>query len=84
MWREYLINFGNLLINILLVLIFIRVLLSWIPASLGKFRVFIYEVTEPILGPLRKLIPPMGGMLDLSPIVAFLILTIIQNLINRL
>jgi YggT family protein len=84
MWREYLVNFGNLLINILLVLIFIRVLLSWIPAGLGRFRVFIYEVTEPILGPLRRVIPPMGGMLDLSPIVAFIILTIIQNLINRL
>jgi YggT family protein len=83
MIKIYLINFANLLINILLVLIFVRVILSWIPSGLGRFRVFIYEVTEPILYPLRKFIPPVGGMLDLSPIVAFLILTIIQSFINR-
>lgn len=84
MIKDYLINFTNLFINILIVLIFIRVILSWIPKGLGKFSVFIFETTEPLLRPLRKIIPPLGGALDLSPIIAFLILQIIQSFINRL
>jgi YggT family protein len=76
--KLYLVNFLNLLINAFMLLIFIRVLLSWIPANLGRFRQILNDLTEPILGPARKLIPPIGG-LDLSPLVVFIILQIIQS-----
>lgn len=56
--------------------IFARILLSWFPISQGGAMAsvfsFLYGITEPVLGPLRRVLPPVrfGGMaLDLSPIV---------------
>ena len=40
----------------------------------------IWQLTEPVMGPLRKVIPPMGG-LDFSPIFIFIIIGLIQNLL---
>lgn len=42
---------------------------------------FIYEVTEPVLGFFRRIIPPIG-VIDISPLVAILVLEMIQNLID--
>jgi YggT family protein len=54
------------------VLVFIRILLSWFPLQPGGIAAqifsFVYTLTEPVLGPLRRTIPPVG-MLDLSPLV---------------
>lgn len=60
-----------------------RVLLSWIqPNSTNRFVVqsiqFIYQVTEPVLAPLRQVIPPIGG-LDLSVLVVFFGIRILQG-----
>jgi len=81
--KELSVNFINLLTNIMMVLIFIRVILSWLPGKAEKFQAFIFSTTEPILGPIRKLIPPLGGMMDLSPIIAYLLLFLIQEVISR-
>ena len=55
-------------------LILIRIFLSWIPIPLGGISQFIYQTTEPILGPARELLrkSPLGGgmMLDFSPVIA--------------
>jgi YggT family protein len=40
--------------------------------------VLLHQVTEPILAPARRLIPPIGG-LDLSPILVFMILTVVRD-----
>lgn len=55
-----------------------RIILSWIPirpgSPLAPVGEFIYRITEPVLGPLRRAIPPvrMGAMaLDLSPMIVF-------------
>jgi YggT family protein len=42
---------------------------------------FIYEVTEPVLGLFRRIIPPIG-IIDISPLVAILVLEMVQNLIK--
>ena len=62
--------------NIYFLLIFVRILFSWFPVTPGTTLAQIYSVlfavTEPVLGPLRRAIPPvrMGGMgLDLSPLI---------------
>ncbi len=62
---------------VLLVAILARVVLSWIP-SMANSPVYtvIHEVTEPILAPIRQILPRIG-MLDLSPMVATFILIII-------
>ncbi len=71
-------------IQVLDLLIMIRVLMSWILRGQGnKFTEIIYELTEPLLMPFRKLQYKLGinGMLDFSPIFAFLTLSIIRSMI---
>ncbi len=72
------------LLNIYLLLIFARILFSWIRVEPGTPVASIYSVvfnlTEPVLGPLRQLIPPVRmGMaaLDLSPIILLVVIRII-------
>jgi YggT family protein len=64
------------LLNIYLLLIFGRIILSWFPISPGSALASIYSIlytiTEPVLGPIRRVMPTIGfgGMgLDLSPII---------------
>ncbi len=77
----FLYKFVDLLFNILIFAIVGRALLSWFNVGPGNpIGRILYEVTEPILGPMRRVIP-MIGMLDISPIVAILLLTFMQGLI---
>jgi len=72
-----------------LVLIFIRILTSWIPRMpynryLAAFLKFVSDVTDPYLNLFRRILPPvrMGGAgLDLSPIVATFVLIIVSSLV---
>lgn len=57
--------------------IFIRVLLSWFPIDpRNPLVTLLYDVTEPVLEPLRRVIPRMG-MFDLSPLVALLLIQLL-------
>jgi YggT family protein len=75
-----------------LVLIFIRIILSWIPRIpynrwLAAFIKFVTDVTDPYLNLFRRILPPvrMGpGALDLSPIVATFVLIIVSSLLADL
>ncbi len=80
----YLISFIVVVAELLSALIIFRALLSWFPISReGTFYQIIYSATEPILSPLRNLIPPVGGM-DLSPMVAIVVLQVIEMLFSSL
>ncbi len=58
--------------------IFVRIIFSWISMSYANpLMRLVIRTTEPLLGPLRRIIPPVG-MFDISPIVAFLILWLCQ------
>ena len=71
-------------------LIFIRVLLSWVnpnpysPMTTHPAVLILYRITDPVLEPIRRIIPPIGGMIDLSPVVALIVLEIVRRLIERL
>jgi YggT family protein len=66
------------LISIYILLIFMRILFSFAMVSYGnRLMRFLVDATEPLLGPLRRMIPPLGR-LDISPIVAFFILWLFQ------
>jgi YggT family protein len=66
------------LISIYILLIFMRIIFSWGMVSYrNRVMRFLVDTTEPLLGPLRRIIPPLGRM-DISPIVAFLILWLFQ------
>jgi YggT family protein len=59
-------------------LIFIRIIFSWGMVSYGnRVMRFLVNATDPLLVPLRRVIPPLG-MMDISPIVAFIILWLFQ------
>ena len=59
-----------------------RIILSWFPVQPGttmaSIASILFELTEPVLAPLRRVIPPLG-MFDLSPLVAFLGIQILQG-----
>ena len=57
--------------------IFIRVLLSWFPIDpRNPLVTILYEVTEPILEPLRRVVPRLG-MIDISPMIAIILIQVI-------
>ena len=59
-------------------LIFIRIIFSFVGVGYGnRLMRFLYWTTEPLLGPLRRMVPPVG-MFDISPIVAFIIVWLCQ------
>jgi len=79
----------DVIFQLLYIFILVRIILSWIPIPVNHITRpilnFIYDVTEPILRLVRNVIPPImiGGMgLDLSPLIAILLLRIIHTVIN--
>ena len=72
------------LIDVYYIVLLARVILSWFPmqpgtamASIGSI---IYQLTEPVMGPVRRIIPSIG-MIDISPLVVFFGLRILQSAI---
>lgn len=70
------------------IVLFARIIMSWFPISPGSSMSsvygFLYRITEPVLGPIRRIIPPigMGGMgLDLSPLIVFFAISLILRAI---
>jgi YggT family protein len=64
------------------VLLIIRVLLTWFQSAGWAEQIisFLAPVTDPYLNLFRSIIPPLGGI-DLSPILAFLLLNVVQSLV---
>lgn len=59
--------------------IIIEVLYSWLgnPMVRGRFRQFIEDINRPLLDFFRRFIPPLGGMIDIAPLIAFILLDLI-------
>jgi YggT family protein len=73
------ITFIQILFQALFIAILGRVLMSWIDPTGGtKVSLLLYEITEPILKPIRSIVPTLG-MFDISPIIAMLLLNIIEQ-----
>ena len=70
------------LLSIYLIAVFARIVLSWFPLSQGSpmagIYSFLYTITEPVLGPIRRVMPSMGGF-DLSPIVVIIGVRVLQG-----
>ena len=84
--REDIADYVEALFLVYLVLIFIRVLLSWVPRMpynlyLRAVVRFVEETTDPYLNLFRRVIPPIGGRLDISPILAIFLLLIAQGIV---
>jgi YggT family protein len=82
-------SYVQALFTVYLILIFVRILLSWVPRMpynriLHTVVTFVHDVTDPYLRLFRRILPPVGGSgfaLDLSPIVAIIVLYIAQAIV---
>jgi YggT family protein len=74
------------LISVYYIVLLARVFLSWFPlqpgTAMASIASIIYQLTEPVMGPVRRIIPTVG-MIDISPIVVFIGLQILQSAICR-
>ncbi len=76
-------TFIGMFAMVLMLLILGRVLVSWTnPMGGGGLTAFLYQATEPILGPIRRVLPPAGGF-DFSPMIAILLLGILTRAFLR-
>ncbi|MEP7082834.1 MAG: YggT family protein [Chloroflexota bacterium] len=77
-----LVTFIQLLAYVVWFLLLARVVVSWTnPRGGGGLVAFIYQVTEPILAPIRRVLPPTAGI-DFSPLVAILLLGIVIRFVT--
>jgi YggT family protein len=68
----------------LIIAIFVRVIFSWIePYPRNSLYRMAFDITEPLLRPVRNLLPPMAGF-DLSPTIVTIVLFMIVGIFNRL
>ena len=82
---NYFIQFINIMVNILLIAIVARALMSWFPmpsqdSPFFVIRQMINQITDPIIEPIRRIMPSTG-MLDLSPMVAMILLIVIRAIL---
>ena len=73
------------LANAYSIIIFVYVLMSWLPntetGAIGQVYRALGTLCDPYLNLFRKLIPPIGGMVDITPIIALLVLQFIVRII---
>ena len=73
------------LVDLYSMLIFVYVLMSWLPVHNGGLLADIYKVLgqicDPYLNLFKKLIPPLGGLVDVTPIIALIVLQLVARLI---
>ncbi|MFQ5924846.1 MAG: YggT family protein [Dehalococcoidia bacterium] len=80
----FFLSFVSVVCNALAIIIFVRAILSWFAVSPHEpIMVFLYRITEPILAPLRRIIPRIG-MVDITPAIAIIVLLLIPQLLARL
>ncbi len=76
------------LANVYSTVIFVYILMSWIPMRsegiIADIYRFLGKICDPYLDLFKKLIPPIGGMLDVTPIIALLVLQLGVGFILRL
>ena len=77
---DFLFGFIRLLCDVLTIAILLRVIVSWIsPGSTNVLVVILHRVTQPLLAPLRRIIPRVG-MFDFTPLVAIILIQAIPYL----
>ena len=73
------------LISLYTLVIFVRIVLSWFPVSpggaFGQVNRVLYQITEPVLGPARRIIPSLGPI-DISPIIVVVALSFVQSMLR--
>ncbi len=73
------------LVSLYSFIIFVRVLLTWIPGldPYNPIVQFLHQITDPVMEPARRIIPPIG-MMDISPIVVMVVMSILAQILQDL
>ncbi len=80
----------DIFFQIIYLLLIIRIVLSWVGrgisynSALRGFIQFVYGVTEPLLRPIRQVLPPSGMGIDFSPLIVFILLRLVQSVVLNL
>lgn len=78
------VNLASLILSLLTYAIIARAILSWIrPDPRNVFVQIIAKITDPVLRPLERVIPPLGGI-DITPLVAILLIQLVRGLLPAL
>lgn len=78
---DILLSFISILLSLLLLLIVIRSILSWFSIQHDNpYIILLYQITEPILAPLRRVVPKIG-LLDTAPLAAIFIIWVLMSLV---
>ncbi len=76
----------NNLLTLVIILLVVRAILSWIPIGFDSpFRPVVdgvHRITDPILAPVRGVLPAMGGF-DLSPLLVIVAIRVLQSIVSR-
>ena len=78
----------DVLLNVIVLALVVRAVLSWLPnmSRENPFIVLLNQVTEPVLSPIRALVEKSSfgknSMLDLSPLIAFLLIEVVRRVLN--
>lgn len=64
------------IVNVYTLLLFVYAILSWIPDLRGRWTYYLASIIEPVLTPIRRVIPPIGGF-DIAFLVLFLVLQLV-------
>jgi YggT family protein len=76
-------TFISILGTVLSLAIIIRALMSWVmPVDGGSFTRVLIDITEPILAPIRRILPPLGGI-DFSPLLAIILINVITSVLSN-
>jgi len=79
-----LINLLRTLFELYSYVLLVRVLISWFrPDPYNPLVQLLYQLTEPLLAPIRRILPP-AGMLDLSPLVGFLVIRLASEIVTSI
>ncbi len=66
-------------LSIYAVLVLARIIFSWGASPHNRLLHFLIRATEPVLGPFRRVIPPVGGMIDISPVLVLFLLDLLKR-----
>lgn len=70
------------LISLYEIALLIRIVLSWVPHNpYNQVIQFLYKITDPVLNPVRKFIPPIRGI-DFSPVIVFIGLGVVKRIVG--
>ena len=81
----FVLNIISLLLQLFELALLARIILSWFPNvdRSNPIIQFLFDVTEPVLKPIRDMLPP-GGMFDFSPLIVFLIIQVLTTVLRGL